>query len=252
MPDLKKIVDFLDKELKIAEIKDSSFNGLQVENSGRIKKICTGVDASLEFYRESKNRGANLVICHHGLLWENSLKRITGNFFEHLSYLIKNDIALYACHLPLDLHPQHGNNIQICKALKLKHLKKFGLYKGTEIGFEGKFLKPMSYENFKKLVHETISGTFQTMDFGKKTIKSVAVVSGGAAGEIVEAGKKMVDVYLTGEPALFAYNLAREYKINAVFAGHYATEVFGVNALAGLLKTKFKLETECIDFKIPY
>ncbi|MFC1497485.1 Nif3-like dinuclear metal center hexameric protein [Verrucomicrobiota bacterium] len=252
---LNKIVGFLDKELNIASFEDDSHNGLQVENSGMVTKIACGVDASLEFFQEAKKRGANLVICHHGISWGDSLKRITEINYKRISFLIKNDIALYACHLPLDAHPVYGNNALICKALKLKNIKPFGVYKGKAVGFRGKLSKPMPYKNFKKLVAD-INGIkmkeLRTMDFGKKTIKSVAVVSGAAADKLEDVGHMGIDVYVSGEPTLTAYHAAQEYKTNAIFAGHYATEVFGVKAVAKLLKQKFKIKAEFIDMKIPY
>lgn len=250
--DSKAIAAFLDRELRVSEFTDSSHNGLQVENTVGIRKICCGVDASLEFFHAARKRGADMVICHHGLSWGDSLKQITGLNYRRLSFLIRNDMALYACHLPLDAHPKYGNNALICKALGLRELKPFGLYHGKKIGFSGRLVRPMRYDAFKELVRRTIGGRLQTMDFGKELIRSVAVVSGGAAGETDEAGRVGVDVFLSGEPALNAYLLAQEHGLNAVFAGHYATEVFGVRALAGLVSRKFKIPAEFVDLKIRY
>ena len=174
------------------------------------------------------------------------------NAILNVVYLIKNNMALYSCHLPLDAHPVYGNNAQICKALGLKALKPFGEYHGREIGFAGKLPKAMTYASFKKKVAKVTCSELQTMDFGKKRVKTVAVVSGGAAGEIDEAGRKGIDVYVSGEPALSAYNLAKEHGINGIFAGHYATEVFGVKALAALLNRKFNVKAEFVDFGIEY
>ncbi len=252
VPHLKQITDFLDKQLSISDFQDSSNNGLQVENRSEIKCVCCGVDASMEFFQAAKQAGANLLICHHGLSWGDSLKRITGLNYQRVSYLVNNDIALYACHLPLDAHPQLGNNAQICKALGLIDLKPFGLYNGKEIGFEGRLPKPMRYAQFKQRVAKAVSPDLRCMDFGKQRVARIAVVSGGAAQEIAEAGEKQIDVYLSGEPALVAYSLAQEYKINAVFAGHYATEVFGVRAIAELLKREFRVKATLLNFGVPF
>jgi len=252
MTPLKTIVGFLDNELKIKNYQDASHNGLQVENSGRVRKICCGVDGSLQFFEEARKRGADMLICHHGISWGDSLKRIAELNYGRLAFLIKNDMALYACHIPLDAHPRHGNNIQICKALKLRRIRKFGAYHGVEIGFAGELPQPVAYADFKRRVASIVGNTIRSMDFGRRMVKTVAVVSGGAAAEIAEAGQKDVDVYVTGESQLFAYNLAQEYRINAVFGGHYATEKFGVIALAKLLKRKFGLKTEFVDLKIPF
>lgn len=252
MTHLSRIAAFLDRELKVADFADSSNNGIQVENSGSVRKICCGVDASMEFFEEAKRRGADLAVCHHGISWDDSLKRITGLNHRRVAFLIKNDIALYACHLPLDAHPRYGNNALICKALHLRNIRKFGMYHGAEIGFKGALAQPMGYAKFKKLVCKVIGKDIRTMDFGKKTVSTVAVVSGGAADELEEAGRKGIDVFLSGEPKLSAYITAQEYRINAVFAGHYATEVFGVRALAKLLQRRFKIESEFIDLGIPF
>jgi dinuclear metal center YbgI/SA1388 family protein len=253
MTQLAKMVQFLDRELRVADFKDSSNNGLQVENGGRATRVCCGVDASMEFFEAAAKRHADLLICHHGLSWGDSLKRITGLNYKRLSFLLKHDIALYACHLPLDAHPRLGNNAQLCKALGLKKLKPFGLYEGKMIGFAGEFSKPMPYQSFKTLVTKvTGNHRLQTMDFGKKTIRTVGVISGGAADEVGEAGMAGLDVFFSGEPKLLAYNLAREYGMNAVFAGHYATERFGVIAVGNELARKFHVKAEFIDLNVPF
>ena len=252
MTALKTIVSFLDRELQISQFKDSSHNGLQVENSGKIRKVCCAVDASMETFEAAQARGANLIICHHGLSWGDSLAHITDLNYRRIKFLMDHDIALYASHLPLDAHPRYGNNAGIAKALGLRNLKPFGLYNGTEIGFSGKLPKPLTYAALKKKVSTITGSTLQTMDFGKKRVQSIAIVSGGAAGEIAEAGKKGIDVYLSGEPALVAYSLAQEYKVNAIFAGHYATEVFGVRTLGEVLTKRFAVKAEFIDFKIRF
>jgi dinuclear metal center YbgI/SA1388 family protein len=249
---LDRIAAWLDRELPAAGFNDSSHNGLQVANSGRVRRVCAGVDASLEFFEAARRRGADLLLCHHGLSWGDSLKRITGLNYRRLQFLIRHDMALYACHLPLDAHPRFGNNILLCRALGLRRIRRFGLYAGTEIGFTGVLPRPLAFGDFKQLVRRAIGPNVQAFACGRKTVRSVAVVSGGAPGELDEAGRKGIDVYLTGESNLHAYNLAREYGINAVFAGHYATEVFGVRALAARLKRRFRLPADLIDLKIPW
>ncbi|MEI6970721.1 MAG: Nif3-like dinuclear metal center hexameric protein [bacterium] len=250
---LGQVAALLDRELRIADFKDSSNNGLQVENSGTVRRICCGVDASMEFFEEAAARKADLLICHHGLSWGDSLKRITGLNYKRLAFLLANDMALYAAHLPLDAHPRLGNNALICRALGLKKVRPFGLYGDRRIGFAGELPKPMAYGAFKALVGRVTGGrNLQSMDFGRKTVRSVGVVSGGAADEIAEAGEAGLDVYLSGEPKLSAYHLAREYGINAIFAGHYATEVFGVRALGAMLASRFKVEAGFIDLGIGF
>ena len=252
MAKLQTIVDLLDRELKIGDFDDSSNNGLQVENSGEVRKVCCGVDATLKFFRAAKKRNAGLLICHHGLSWKDSLKRITALNYKRVSYLIKNDLALYGCHLPLDGHPRHGNNVLIAKAVGLTHLRKFAKHGGVAIGVVGDLANPVPYERFKKKIRRLMDNPLKTMDFGKRTIRTVAVVSGGAGSDLSGAAAMGADVFLSGEPTLAAYGDAQDCGINAVFAGHYATEIFGVRALAGLLKRKFKVDAEFVDLGVGF
>jgi len=249
--ELQKIVSFLDKEFRVAEIPDSSHNGLQVANAGRVAKACCAVDASLEAFQAAKRAGGNLVICHHGISWEDSLSRITEVNYKRVAFLIRNDMALYALHLPLDLHPEHGNNIRICRALRLTRIRRFGMYRGMEIGFQGRLPRPVRFETFKRRIAVAAGREVMALEFGKKTVTSVAVVSGAAPEGIEEAARGGIDVYVTGEPRLTAYHAAREYGIHAVFAGHYATETFGVRAVADLLTRRFRMPTEFLDLKTP-
>ncbi|MBA4388916.1 MAG: Nif3-like dinuclear metal center hexameric protein [Verrucomicrobia bacterium] len=249
---VKKVVGFLDGALDSSGFKDNSNNGLQVENSGRVGVVCCGVDASLEFFKAAKELGAGLLICHHGLSWGDSLKRITGLNYKRLSYLLRNDMALYACHLPLDAHPKYGNNARIGSILGLKNMKPFGAYGGKPVGFIGRFPSAMGYPGFKELVRRKIAARITTTDFGGNTVRSVAVVSGGGTVDMDEAARIGVDVFLTGEPTLSAYHRAQDYGMNVVYAGHYATETFGVKALGNLLRKKFRLQTEFVDLKTPF
>jgi dinuclear metal center YbgI/SA1388 family protein len=252
MPTIRTITAFLDKELRIADYQDSSHNGLQVGGAGRVARVCCGVDASLAFFEEAQKRGADLVVCHHGISWGDSLARITDLNYRRVAYLVRHDMALYACHLPLDAHPRHGNNILLARALGIQRPRRFGMYNGMEIGFAGALARPVSYARFKQRVARVTGGALQTMDFGRKTVRRVAVVSGGGAAEAAEAGRKGIDVYVSGEAGLVAYSLAQEYGINAVFAGHYATERFGVRALGELLAKRFKIQAEFIDLNVPF
>lgn len=242
---------FLNAELRIEDFQDSSNNGLQVgDETQEVARVCFGVDASIEFFEKAAERNADAVVCHHGISWGDSLKRIAGLNYRRIEYLVRHGIALYAYHLPLDAHPKYGNNAQICRVMDLKKLKPFGCYKGKQIGFRGEFSEPMSYSDFKKTVKAMVGQEVTSMDFGRKEIRTVAVVSGAASEGIEEAAREGVDAYLSGEPSLVAYNLAREYNINAVFAGHYATEVFGVRALGQVVAKRFGIEAAMIDLGI--
>lgn len=249
---LAKLVSLLDKTLAIGTFRDSSNNGLQVANNGTVTKVVTGVDASLRLLKEAAARGADCVVCHHGLSWGDSLKRITGLNHRLISFAIEHNIAVYAVHLPLDAHPRYGNNAQLCKALGLAHLKPAFTYHGETIGFTAAYPKPLSLSDFCDRVRKTVSPGIRVLDFGKKSVKTVGVVSGGASDMIDQASDLGLDAYLTGEPSLQGYNQAEHLSQNVVFAGHYATETFGVRALARLITQRLKLSAEFVDFKIPY
>ncbi len=249
---IETIAAFLDRTLKVGEWQDVSHNGLQVAGDGPVRRVCCGVDASLEFFQAAARRQASLLVCHHGISWGDSLKRITGLNYNRVKFLLDRGMALYACHLPLDAHPRYGNNACICRALGLRQLRKFGWYHGAQIGFAGRLPRAMPYADFKKLAGRILGAELRTMEFGPRLVRTVAVVSGGGAAELDEAGRDRVDVFLSGEPTLAAWHLAREYGVNAIFGGHYATETFGVRALAELLARRFKIAAEFVDLATPF
>ena len=249
---LESLVSFLDKTLRIAAFHDVSNNGLQLANSGRISRVVTGVDASLRLLQEAAARKAQCIVCHHGLSWGDSLKRITGLNHRLVSFALANDIAIYAAHLPLDAHPHYGNNAQLCKTLELSDTRPAFEYHGETIGFIGSYAKPIPFAAFCERVRKTVSPDIRILDFGPKDIRTVGVVSGGAADMIDQASDLGADAYLTGEPSLQGYNLAENLNRNAVFAGHYATEVFGVRALAPLISKRLRIPAEFVNFNIPY
>lgn len=249
---LDKLVSFLDEQLEIKRFTDSSHNGLQVANSGRVTRVCLGVDATLPFFEKAVACGADLVVCHHGLSWGDSLKRIIGLNHRLLAYLLEHDVALWACHLPLDAHLRLGNNAQLARAFGLRGVQAAFAYHGQMIGVRGVLPRPMSFEAFRDRVGQTVGNEVRALDFGKKMVRSVGIVSGGAPSEIAEAIELGLDVYVTGEANLSAYNLALQQGINAVFAGHYATEKFGVQAVGELIQRRFHIPAAFVDMGITY
>ncbi len=249
---LETLTRMLDKTLAVDSFRDTSNNGLQIANEGTVTRVLAGVDASMRLLQEAAHLGADCVVCHHGLSWGDSLKHITGLNYRLVAFAIKNNIAVYAVHLPLDAHSLYGNNAQICKALGLSTPEQAFEYHGQKIGFKACLPKPISLSAFSGRVRERINTEIKLLDFGKRTIKSVGIVSGGAADMLDQAAAMGVDVYLTGEPSLQGYNLAEHLSINVIFAGHYATEKFGVRALASLIKRRYKIPAEFADFGIDY
>jgi len=250
MTDLKKIVAFLNHQMRIEEYSDTSHNGLQVENSGKVLKICCGVDASMEFFEKAVERDADMLICHHGISWGDSLKHITGVNYLRLSYLIRHDIALYACHIPLDAHSQMGNNALLCDALGIRRKTLFGHYHGKPIGYHGQLQRSEKYSTFKKRVEKVLGCSVRSMEFGGETVRKIGIISGGGSDWIEEAAGLNLDVFLTGEATLAGYNLANDCRINVIYGGHYATESFGVKALGLSLGKEFPVKSEFIDLKL--
>jgi dinuclear metal center YbgI/SA1388 family protein len=249
---LEKLVKTLNDELYVSSFKDVSNNGLQIANNGTVTRVLTGVDASMRLLEEAARCGADCVVCHHGLSWGDSLKRITGLNHRLVSFAIKNNIAVYAVHLPLDAHPVYGNNAQICQALGLSRPQPAFEYHGQTIGFMADLKKPLQLETFCNRVRKKINTDIKLLDFGKQTIKSAGIVSGGAADMVEQAAELGADVFLTGEPSLQGYNLAEHLGINVIFAGHYATEKFGIRALAELIGRRFGIPASFADFNIAY
>jgi dinuclear metal center YbgI/SA1388 family protein len=246
------LAQWLDERVCVSDFKDDSWNGLQVANSGRVGRICVGVDATLPFFEAAVTQGAGMVICHHGISWGPSLARITGLNYRLVSFLIKHDMALYGCHLPLDAHPELGNNGVLARVLGLEGRSPFACYNGQKIGICGELAAAVEFEDFADRVRRLVNIDAVAHNLGSAKVKRVGVVSGGAAMTVAAAIAEGLDTYITGEPSLAGYNLALQEGINVIYAGHYATEVFGVKAVLQLLKEEHGVEGEFVDQAVPY
>ena len=243
---LRRLVSFLDSELGLSEFpKDESINGLQVEGKERVSGIGIAVDACEYVFREAAAKGIDFLLVHHGLIW-GGIRSIRGAARKRIKALLDADTSLYACHLPLDWHPKYGNNAELLRVLSIKEMGEFGEYHGKRIGYWGKTGRPMPMDEFVKHVDKTLKTRSSYVDFRKK-VRNVGVVSGGGWSAIHDAEELGIDTFLTGEPSHSAYHLAKEMGVNLIFAGHYATETFGVKAVGGMLKKKFGLPVEFID-----
>jgi dinuclear metal center YbgI/SA1388 family protein len=243
---LAAIVSHCNRILRTAEIGDydGAVNGLQVENSGAVTRIAATVDASIATVKMAVAAKADLLIVHHGLFWSKS-HPWTGKKYELLRLLIENNLAVYSSHLPLDLHPKLGNNAQLCAALGLKKLKSFFASHGQNIGLKTS-TKISRTELTKRLEHAT-GAKPKMIPGGKETCGRIGVVTGGAGGELAQAVAEGVDTFITGEGPHWTYALAEELGVNLFYSGHYATETFGVKALAMELSKQFKLPWQFLD-----
>lgn len=243
----EEIVNYLNK-LLASSIEDSSSNGLQVQGKKTISRIGLAVDASLEAYKKAIALNCDMLIVHHGIIW-NGIKYVNGSTYAHLKYLFDYELNLYASHLPLDMHPKLGNNIQLAKLLKLHTTQMFGIYNKQQIGFKGILPKPMRINEIAKVYKQAIGGKHILLPFGKDKIRTVGIISGGAAEDLTQAIDEQLDLYITGEPAHYNHHQAKEAGINVLYLGHYESEKLGVNALGKLLEKKFKVK--CVFLDVP-
>jgi len=243
---LTQIVHHLDRLLRTSQFQDweGACNGLQVENSGRITRIAAAVDASLATVREAARAKAGLLIVHHGLFWHRS-HPWTASRFAMIRLLIENNLAVYSSHLPLDAHPQLGNNILLAKALRLRSLKPFFTTKGREIGFRGRTRD--SRDQIRTRLAAVLQRPVHLLPGGSPTCREVGVVTGGAGAELAAAAAAGVDTFITGEGPHWTYARAEELELNVFYGGHYATETFGVKALAQHLSAKYRVPWTFID-----
>lgn len=226
---------------------DDSLNGVQVgRGGGPIGRVAFAVDACAETIRRAAEAGAQVLFVHHGLFWGKPA-RIEGALRERLRLLLDADMALYACHLPLDKHPTLGNNAVLAGLLGLVELEPFGLYHGVRFGYRGSFPVPIRLDDAIKRVLSDGSSPRCLIAGGPAELRSAAVVSGGGAFEVIEAMAAGMDLYVTGEPSHSIYHSALEGRINFLAAGHYQTETHGVKALAEHFAREAGLDTLFID-----
>jgi len=251
--ELKELVDYLDQYLETNSFSDASANGLQVEGCGPVKRVGLAVDACLASILQAAEKGCNLLIVHHGLLWGEEI-RLCGHTYRRVRSLIQADIALYASHLPLDAHPEVGNNIQIARRLSLSDVHPFGEYRGIPIGFQGCLEEPIRLRDALAACSEKIGPPKTVLQFGPEEIHRVGIVTGSASDAPIfdEAARSGIDLLVTGEPKQAAYNLAQEYGLNVYYGGHYHTETFGVKALGNHLTERFGLPTEFVETACPF
>jgi dinuclear metal center YbgI/SA1388 family protein len=244
---LAAIVAHCDRILRTRDIGDydGASNGLQVENSGGVTRMAAAVDASLATVKLAVASGADLLLVHHGLFWSPS-HPWTAKKYELLRLLVKNDLAVYSSHLPLDAHPKLGNNAQLCAALGLKALKPFFQTHGQTIGFKSKTI--ISRAELAKRLERATGVKPRIIPGGKASCECVGVVTGGAGEDLKLAASEGVDTFVTGEGPHWTYALAEDLGLNVLLGGHYATETFGVKALAAHLAGHFKLPWEFLDY----
>ena len=245
-PNLAEIVGYLETLLDHAAVTDwpNALNGLQVANSGSVWQIGAAVDACEATLTLAAERGIDLLLVHHGLFW-NGVQPVTGATYRKLKLALDADIAVFSSHLPLDLHPKLGNNALLAKELGLKQTEPFFMEKGRCIGLKGQL--DIHRNTLCDRLAETLCGPVKLIPGGPERTGMVGIVTGGAGGELAKAAAEGVDTFITGEGPHWTYAAAEELGINVLYGGHYATETFGVKALAAHLSKKYRLPWEFID-----
>jgi dinuclear metal center YbgI/SA1388 family protein len=238
----------LDDLLQVAAVPDypGALNGLQLENHrGEVTKIAAAVDAHLPVVREAVGRGCDLLLVHHGLFW-GGVQPITGAMFEKVRTAAANNLAIYSAHLPLDGHVEMGNSILLGRALGLDAAwTPFFPFKTFSIGVRAGVDVPR--DDLAARFEKAIGGKAHICAGGPATVREIGIVTGGAGAEVAAMKALGIDTFLTGEGPHWSYTLAEELGVNIFYGGHYATETFGVKALAKHLSGKFSLPWEFID-----
>jgi dinuclear metal center YbgI/SA1388 family protein len=244
---LTDLADYIAAELRIAEIQDypNALNGLQMENAkGEVTRIVAAVDATLPVMRKAVAADGNLLLVHHGMFW-NGAQPWTGSVFQKLKLCADHGLAVYAVHLPLDFHPTLGNDAVLARSLGLEPCGNFMKTKGTENGALIRTEIPRT-ELVARLENAT-GAPVHLCPGGPEIARSIGIITGGAGSEVAAVARAGIDTFITGEGPHWSYTLAEELGINILYGGHYATETFGVKALAKHLAEKFGLAWEFVD-----
>jgi dinuclear metal center YbgI/SA1388 family protein len=246
------VITALDELLEPERFADYCPNGLQVSGADEIQTVVTGVSAHLELFERAVETGADLVLVHHGLFWDSDRRTIDERLKRRLKPLFDNDIALAAYHLPLDAHPELGNNALIAKGLGCSEQWPFAYHGGRPLGVAGRFgPEPISASELRERVQRLTGREPLYFDSGPAQVGTIGIVSGAAARHLDDAIAAGFDAFLTGEPAERVMAQAAEARIHFISAGHYATETFGVRALGEFLERRFGLAHIFIDVPNP-
>lgn len=240
------LIAYLNDYLAIGDVPDykEAYNGLQVDGKPNIRRVALAVDACLKTIAQAVIEGADLLIVHHGLFW-GAKAPITGPYYDRLALLLKNDLAVYACHTPLDAHPEVGNNHVLARLLGFEPSGMWGKMEGVPLGIYTEV--NITRDALAQRIHDTLHVVPHLIATGPVQIQRLGIVTGGAGSMIAEAQTHRIDTFLTGEGAHHTYFEAEERGMNVIYAGHYATETVGVKALGKHLEERFGLQTFFID-----
>lgn len=248
--DREALTAYLDQYLD-SRGRDYGPNGLQVEGKAEIRKVVTGVSACQELFVRAREAGADAVLVHHGLFWEGTPRTLTGFQYRRVAELIRGDMSLIAYHLPLDRHPELGNNALAGREFGLTDLEPFGFHDGLPVGFKGRFPESIPATELVDRCRRIYAQEPLVFLGGPTAVSTLGIISGGAQRDVYTAIDEGLDAYVTGEVSEWVMNVAREAGIHYLAAGHYATERIGIRALGEHVREKFGVEVEFIDVPNP-
>ena len=244
---LDTLVAYLNEYLRVAdEVADppEALNGLQLSNSGEVTRVGAAVDLCAATVRMATDQHADFLLVHHGLFW-GGLRPLVGPAYDRLAGLIRGNIALYAAHLPLDRHPEVGNNSELARMLGINIRGEFGSYHGAPIGVWGE--RTGTRDDLSRALAKAVGSAPRLLPFGPDRVQRVGVVTGAGGSLIPQAAAAGLDTYITGEGQHWTFFDAEELRLNVFYAGHYATETVGVKALADHIGRKFDLPWVFLD-----
>jgi dinuclear metal center YbgI/SA1388 family protein len=256
MPVVTELTDHLDRLLEIHAFRDYGPNGLQVPGGADVQTVVTGVSAHVELLERAAQEGAGLVLVHHGLFWRGQPLEVTRPMYRRLKLLFDHDMALAAYHLPLDGHPEHGNNALIAAGLGGVDPQPFAEHEDRAIGVRVSFAGDgLTLAELTARVRALVGGREPLVidggDGAAELIRSLGIVSGGGTDYVRDAIAQDLDAFLTGEPSERAYGIAKDDGIHFLAAGHHATETFGVRRLGELLEREFGVRHVFVDVPNP-
>lgn len=244
--DLREVTSYLDEYLRVAEVPDSThaLNGLQVANGGNVTRIGAAVDATERTIQAAAASGCDLLLVHHGLFWSGA-EPVTDRRYRRLKRLFDGDIAVYSAHIPLDIHPEVGNSVVLAREIGIEPVGTWGEYRGVHLGVWGRL--PLLREGLCARLDELLGCRVRLVPGGPERVERVGVATGGAAQLIREAAQLRLDAFVTGEGSHHSYFDALEERVNVYYGGHYATETWGVRALARHVEDRFGLPWTFLD-----
>ncbi len=243
---LAAVAEHLDAYLRVSEVEDypNALNGLQLANDGTVTRVGAAVDASERVLEDAVAQGVDLLLVHHGLFW-GGLARWVGPAYRKLRVAIDGNVAVYSAHLPLDLHPDLGNNVLLARALGFAQTEEALRERGRALGRAAEVHIPRA-ELIKRL-EKAVGGRVWVAPAGPEEVCKVAICTGGAGTMLERAAAEGCDAFITGEGPHHTFVLAQELRVNLLYAGHYATETFGVRALSTHLEKTFGLPAFFLD-----